>query len=52
MLTKVKFADTALRTGAGGMPIVDAMMTSFVFSEELSFRDCRRDGEAGLQTDL
>lgn len=40
-LTVVKFSDKGLRTGAAGMPMVDAMMTSFVFSEELSFRDCR-----------
>lgn len=39
MLTKVKLCDKALRTGAGGMPMVDAIMAYFEFSEELSFRD-------------
>lgn len=45
MLTKVKFSDKAgLRTGAGGMPMVDAIMAYFEFSEELSFSDCKTDG--------
>ncbi|TNN39528.1 hypothetical protein EYF80_050304 [Liparis tanakae] len=36
MLTTVKLSDTALSTGAEGMPMVDAMNTSMAFSEELS----------------
>lgn len=42
MPTKVKFSDTTLSTGAGVMPMVDAISASFVFSEESSFRACGR----------
>lgn len=44
MLTKVKFSDGSLRTGAVGMPMLDRIMSYFEFSEELSFIDCRTDG--------
>lgn len=40
MLTKVKLSDTTLSTGADGMPMVDAINTSFAFSEEFNFRAC------------
>lgn len=43
MPTKVKFSDTVLSTGADGMPMVDAIIASFVFSEELRFRACGRE---------
>lgn len=43
MLTKVTFSGKALRTGAVGMPIWDAIKRYSEFSKELSFRDCRTD---------
>lgn len=43
MPTKVKFSDTTLSTGADGMPMVDAIITSFAFSEELSCRACGKE---------
>lgn len=42
MLTKLKFCDKPLRTGAGGMPMMDAIISYLEFSEELSFRDCKK----------
>ena len=41
MLTKEKFSDTTLSTGAAGMPMVDAIVTKLAFSEELSFSVCK-----------
>lgn len=43
MPTKVKFSDTTLSTGAGVMPMVVAIIASFVLSEESSFRACGRE---------
>lgn len=43
MLTKVKFSKAALSTGAEGMPIMDAIVTSFVFPGELSCKVWRKE---------
>lgn len=40
MLTKVKLSDTTLSTGAEGKPMLDAIIASLAFSEELSRRVC------------
>lgn len=37
------FSDTTLSLGAEGMPMLDATISSFESSEELSFRVCRRE---------